>query len=72
MASFATTTTKPGNMSFLEEERRDFSSLCSSLLGEGFVEFPLPHPPQKYNGHVAISCYSQFAVTPRDPMKFRK
>lgn len=67
MASFATTTTKPNNVSFLEEERRNFSCLCSSLLGEGFAEVPLPHPPLKYNVPAAISCCSQFAVTHRDP-----
>ena len=54
-------------MSFLEEERRNFSCLCSSLLGESFAEFPLPHPHLKYNVHMVISCYSQFAVTHRDP-----
>lgn len=55
MASFATTTTKPNNMSFLEEERRNFSCLCSNLLGEGFAEFPLPCPPLAHNVQVAIS-----------------
>lgn len=69
MASFATTTSKPNNMSFLEKERRNFSCLCPSLLGEGFAEFLLPRPPLKYNVHVAISCCSQFAVTHRDPRK---
>lgn len=57
-------------MSFLEEKRRNFSCLCSSLLGEGFAEFPLPHPPLKYNVQVAISCCLQFAVTHRDPQNF--
>lgn len=42
MASFATTTTKPNNVSFLEEERRNFSCLCSSLLGEGLQSFLYP------------------------------
>lgn len=42
-------------MSFLEEERRDFSCLCSGLLGEGFAEFPLPCLTLKYNIHVSIS-----------------
>lgn len=68
MAAFATTTTKPNNMSFLEKERREFSSLSSCLLGEGFAEFTLPRP-LKYNAHVAISCCSQFTMTHRDLRK---
>ena len=42
---------------------KELLGLCSNLLGEGFAEFPLPHPPLKYNVHVDISCCLQFAVT---------
>lgn len=40
-----------------------FSSLCSSLLGEGFANFPLSSPPLKYKVHAIISYFSQFVVT---------